>query len=201
MPDHEAELAEVYLQPGEMYLAREPTMIRTLLGSCVGVAFWSKKLGIGALCHAMLPKCPDGYSLGVNPEVGYRYVDFCIRDLARKFDGLGAHRTEVEAKLFGGADVLLGSDDAPVAPCTARRHRQLTCSRPRVLTGEPHRTHHTTISVPDYTPPSKSKNTSRRRTAPVRSNMAALVSASRLSASTQYREPSARVISILCGPE
>jgi len=37
---------------------------------------------------------------------------------------------------------------------------------------------------------SKSKNTSRRRTAPVRSNTAALVSASRLSASTEYREPS-----------
>lgn len=114
MPDLEAELAEVYLQPGEMFLAREPTMIRTLLGSCVGVTFWSERLGIGALCHAMLPRCPDGCSMGVSPEVGYRYVDFCIRDLARKFDSLGAHRTEVQVKLFGGADVLLGSKDAPI---------------------------------------------------------------------------------------
>ena len=114
MQDPEAELAEVYLQPGEMFLAREPTIIRTLLGSCVGVTFWSESLGIGALCHAMLPRCPDGYSLGVRPEVGYRYVDFCIRDLARKFDGLGAHRSEVQVKLFGGADVLLGSKDAPI---------------------------------------------------------------------------------------
>ena len=114
MQDLEAELAEVYLQPGEMFLAREPTMIRTLLGSCVGVTFWSERLGIGALCHAMLPRCPDGYSRGIRPEVGYRYVDFCIRDLARKFDELGAHRSEVQVKLFGGADVLLGSKDAPV---------------------------------------------------------------------------------------
>ena len=114
MPDPETELAEVYLQPGEMFLAREPTMIRTLLGSCVGVTFWSEKLGIGALCHAMLPRCPDGYSLGVSPEVGYRYVDFCIRDLARKFDRLGAHRSEVQVKLFGGADVLLEKKYAPI---------------------------------------------------------------------------------------
>lgn len=114
MQDPESELAEVYLQPGEMFLAHEPTMIRTLLGSCVGVTFWSERLGIGALCHAMLPKCPDGCSLGVSPEVGYRYVDFCIRDLARKFDVLGAHRMEVQVKLFGGADVLLGSKDAPI---------------------------------------------------------------------------------------
>jgi chemotaxis protein CheD len=120
MPDPESELAEVYLQPGEMFLAREPTIIRTLLGSCVGVTFWSRRLGIGALCHAMLPRCPDGYSLGVSPEVGYRYVDFCIRDLARKFDGLGAVRTEVEVKLFGGADVLLGSKDALIRDSVGR---------------------------------------------------------------------------------
>ena len=38
---------------------------------------------------------------------GYRYVDFCIRDLARQFDELGTFRTEIQVKLFGGADVLL----------------------------------------------------------------------------------------------
>jgi chemotaxis protein CheD len=33
-------------------------------------------------------------------------VDFCIRYLARQFDALGARRSEVEVKVFGGADVL-----------------------------------------------------------------------------------------------
>jgi chemotaxis protein CheD len=108
MEDRKVELLEIYLQPGEMFLSREPTIIRTLLGSCVGVSFWSKKLNIGALCHAMLPKCPKGSSPELFPEFGYRYVDFAIRDLARKFDQLGIHRSEVEIKLFGGADVLLG---------------------------------------------------------------------------------------------
>lgn len=112
MPDRETVLAEVYLQPGEMFLAREPTIIRTLLGSCVGVTFWNERLGIGALCHGVLPKCPEGYSIGVIPEVGYRYVDFCIRDLARKFDELGTRRSEVQVKVFGGADVLLGNKSA-----------------------------------------------------------------------------------------
>lgn len=111
MPDRETELAEVYLQPGEMFLAHEPTIIRTLLGSCVGVTFWNGRLGIGALCHAVLPRCPDGYSREIDPESGYRYVDFCIRDLARNFDELGARRSEVQVKVFGGADVLLGSKD------------------------------------------------------------------------------------------
>ena len=116
MQDPEAELAEVYLQPGEMFLAREPTIIRTLLGSCVGVTFRSERLGIGALCHAMLPRCPDGHPLGLRPEVGYRYVDYCIRNLARKFDELGAHRSEVHVKVFGGADVLLDETETLVRP-------------------------------------------------------------------------------------
>jgi chemotaxis protein CheD len=107
MPNHDQTMFEVYLQPGEMFLAREPTMIRTLLGSCVAVSFWSRRIGIGALCHAMLPRCPEGCALGVSPEVGYRYVDFSIRDIARMFDRLGANRSEVQIKLFGGADVLL----------------------------------------------------------------------------------------------
>jgi chemotaxis protein CheD len=113
MPNREAGLLEVYLQPGEMFLAREPTLIRTLLGSCIGVAFWSERMGIGALCHAMLPRCPDDSSQELSVEIGYRYVDFSIRDLARKFDELGAHRSEVKVKLFGGADVLLGDLEVP----------------------------------------------------------------------------------------
>ena len=44
--------------PGELVLAREPTILATILGSCIGVTFWSARLGIGALCHAMLPRCP-----------------------------------------------------------------------------------------------------------------------------------------------
>jgi chemotaxis protein CheD len=108
MIDPEVQLPDVYLRPGEMFLAREPTTIRTLLGSCVGVTFWSERLGIGALCHAMLPRSPKHSSKRLSPEVGYRYVDFSIRDIARKFDELGARRSEVQVKLFGGADVLLG---------------------------------------------------------------------------------------------
>jgi chemotaxis protein CheD len=123
MEDRKAALFEVYLQPGEMFLSREPTIIRTLLGSCVGVAFWSKTLNIGALCHALLPKCPEGSCPELCPEVGYRYVDFAIRDLARRFDRLGAHRSEVEVKVFGGADVLLGDGE----PSTRATVGSLNC--------------------------------------------------------------------------
>jgi chemotaxis protein CheD len=107
MLELESEVSEVYLRPGESYLARKPAIIRTILGSCVGVTFWSGRIGAGALCHAQLPRCPTNSPRGLNLETGRRYVDFSIRDLARQFDELGATRTEVQVKLFGGADVLL----------------------------------------------------------------------------------------------
>ena len=106
MLELEGELTEVYLLPGELHLAREPAIIRTILGSCVGASFWSARLGVGALTHSQLPRCPAN-AAGLSAAEGRRYVDFAIRDVARQFDALGVRRSEVQVKLFGGADVLL----------------------------------------------------------------------------------------------
>ena len=107
-------LPDLNLQPGELYLARSPAILRTILGSCVGVTFWSARLGAGALCHGVLPRCPAILPGGFSLSDGYRYVDFSIRYLAQQFDALGAHRRELEVKLFGGADVL---------PVAGQRHK------------------------------------------------------------------------------
>ena len=34
-------LPDLNLQPGELYLTRSSAILRTILGSCVGVTFWS----------------------------------------------------------------------------------------------------------------------------------------------------------------
>jgi chemotaxis protein CheD len=109
MADTDVEMAEVYLHPGELFFAREPTVIRTILGSCVGATFWSSKLGIGALFHAQLPKSPTA-------APGGRYVDSSIREIARQFDKNHVQRSEVEVKVFGGADVLRGITDHILRP-------------------------------------------------------------------------------------
>lgn len=99
-------LPDLNLQPGELYVTRTPAILRTILGSCVGVTFWSPRLGAGALCHGVLPRAPKVWPAGASATEGHRYVDFSIRYLAQKFDALGAQRQEVEVKVFGGADVL-----------------------------------------------------------------------------------------------
>jgi chemotaxis protein CheD len=95
-------LPEFYLNPGEVQLVREPSVLKTILGSCVGVTFRCARRSLGALCHGIMPTCPRG----TEGAEGYHYVDFAIRDLIRRFEVLGASRNEVEVKVFGGADVL-----------------------------------------------------------------------------------------------
>ena len=97
------EIPEIYLQPGEWELVRTPTIVKTVLGSCVGITFRAPRLGVGAMCHPMLPHRTVRTRVYQNPG---RYVDSIIGELSRKLDQLGASRDEIEVKLFGGADVL-----------------------------------------------------------------------------------------------
>ena len=90
IPD--AAVPEIYVQPGESHLVAEPTILRTVLGSCVGIAFRIPRLGVAALCHPMLPSYPVKAPADQSLAAGRRYVDFAIRDLARQFDSLGASR-------------------------------------------------------------------------------------------------------------
>jgi chemotaxis protein CheD len=113
MPQSEEAVREIYVQPGESHLVSEPAVFSTVLGSCVGITFLIPRLGIGALCHPMLPGYPDPSLACLSIDAGRRYVDFAIRDIARQLDSLGARRAEAEVKLFGGGDVLAainGSD-------------------------------------------------------------------------------------------
>lgn len=102
MADVEIELPEVHVQPGEIQLVRRPHILRTILGSCVSVTFWNSRIGIGALCHGVLPKCPAG----VQAPEGFRYLDFAILELLRQIERLGAAPGELQIKVFGGGDVL-----------------------------------------------------------------------------------------------
>jgi chemotaxis protein CheD len=122
MLELEGELLEVYLLPGELHVTREPAIIRTILGSCVGVTLWSERLGVGALCHSLLPRHPENRSADCPTSLTHcrRYLDFSIRDMARQFDELGAVRSEVQVKLFGGADVLLVVRRRPPSPQWAK---------------------------------------------------------------------------------
>jgi chemotaxis protein CheD len=91
----------VFLKPGELYISDIPTMVSTILGSCIAVTIFNKRLKTGGICHAMLPKSPYSKEHGV-----FRYVDSSISYMLNKFKTMGVKKDEIEVKLLGGADVI-----------------------------------------------------------------------------------------------
>ncbi len=100
------ELPRVHLAASEVCLARTPTVIETVLGSCVAATFWSPRFRVGAMCHGALPCCPQAYLNDGDSMRGLRYVDYAIGYLVERFTRLGVPLSEVVVKLFGGADML-----------------------------------------------------------------------------------------------
>ncbi len=97
------------LKPGEMFITDKPCAVSTLLGSCVAVTMFSRRLGVGAICHALLPSCSQNKQCDCRDE-RFRYVDCSVRGMLEAFKGLGITATEIETKLFGGSDMFLVKD-------------------------------------------------------------------------------------------
>lgn len=100
----ETGLPEIYVQPGESYVVSDSTVLRTVLGSCIGIVFYAGRKHVAGFCHPMLPRHPGAHTLDMARS--RRYVDFAIRDLLREFESRGVRRNEITVKVFGGADVL-----------------------------------------------------------------------------------------------
>ncbi len=91
----------VDLKPGEIHIAREPTLITTLLGSCVSVCLYSTCDMIGAMSHSVLPSPGNG-----KPCKDLRFVECAIGWMLDDMHRLGAKKEDIKAKLFGGAEMF-----------------------------------------------------------------------------------------------
>jgi len=89
----------IYLKPGKFHFAVTPTIVSTVLGSCISVTMHNPEYTMGAICHAVLPD-------ELIPGEPYRYVDSSIAAMVRLFDRYRINRRDIQVKLFGGADIL-----------------------------------------------------------------------------------------------
>ena len=101
-------VAAFFLKPGELVLSAEPAAVTTLLGSCVAVTMFIRRLRLGVICHALLPSCKTELA-GGRPEAG-KYVTSAISYMLEQLNSRGVLNDEIEAKLFGGSDLFLSLD-------------------------------------------------------------------------------------------
>jgi chemotaxis protein CheD len=92
--------------PGEYYFTKKPMLIVTVLGSCVAACVRDRISGIGGMNHFMLP---DGSGDARNPtSASMRYGAYAMEVLINELLKAGARRENLEAKVFGGGNVLRG---------------------------------------------------------------------------------------------
>lgn len=92
--------------PGEYYYTHKPMMIVTVLGSCVAACIRDRVSGIGGMNHFMLPD--GGGEPGNLLSASMRYGSYAMEVLINQLLKTGARRDNLEAKVFGGGNVLRG---------------------------------------------------------------------------------------------
>ncbi|MEE9332030.1 MAG: chemoreceptor glutamine deamidase CheD [Methylophilaceae bacterium] len=91
--------------PGEYYFTDQNMLIVTVLGSCISACIRDSITGIGGMNHFMLP---EGSHADFDSPVSesMRYGNYAMEVLINQLMRNGARRENLEAKIFGGGNVL-----------------------------------------------------------------------------------------------
>ena len=91
----------VKVLPGEYFVDSEELLIMTTLGSCIAACLWDRNARVGGLNHFMLPEGSSD-----NGRYGAYAMELLINEMMKR----GASRSSLEAKVFGGGQVMAGMD-------------------------------------------------------------------------------------------
>lgn len=89
-----------FLYPSTLLVSNSPSVVTTILGSCVAVCLYDPILKIGGINHYMLPLW-NGEGLA-SPKYG----NIAIEKLVEKMYQQGSKKTNLVAKVFGGGEVI-----------------------------------------------------------------------------------------------
>ena len=92
-------LPRKFIHVGEIFVGIKPTEIVTVLGSCVGVCLYDKIELIGGMNHYLLPLWNG------NGLESPKYGNVAIPKLIENMENIGCLRRNMEAKIFGGANI------------------------------------------------------------------------------------------------
>ena len=103
--DSHFDIDAVKILPGEYYATARPMLIVTVLGSCVAACIRDRVSGIGGMNHFMLPFNNEAVDTGgASACYGIHAMEILINQLLN----MGAQRRNMEAKIFGGGNLIKG---------------------------------------------------------------------------------------------
>ena len=91
------------LYPADIFVEKAPHVVSTVLGSCVSVCLYDPVMQIGAINHFILPQW-NGQDLST-----MKYGNLSIIRILEEILDCGCKYENIQAKVFGGAEVLTGT--------------------------------------------------------------------------------------------
>lgn len=97
----------IKLLPGEYFVSEQGQLLVTVLGSCVSACIRDRHRRVGGMNHFMLPNLElnNTHLFGASMRFGVNAMEVLINDLLRQ----GSQRENLEAKIFGGANMMTAS--------------------------------------------------------------------------------------------
>ncbi len=110
--------AAAQVRMGEIAVATSEGVLRTLLGSCIGLVLYDRQARAGGLAHVVLPD-----SQGRTDQPG-KYVDTAVPELIRQIESAARGKLRLTARFAGGANMFSTSADATIGSQNAQRIRE-----------------------------------------------------------------------------
>jgi chemotaxis protein CheD len=108
--DRQFEVEAVKVLPGEYFVTTSNMVLVTVLGSCVSACVRDPDKGIGGMNHFMLAESMDTGAVSASARYGAYAMEILVNHLLK----LGARRSALQAKVFGGGRVMASLSSSQV---------------------------------------------------------------------------------------
>jgi len=98
---------------GQIAVGRAPERMKSILGSCIGLAIYHPRLKTGVMAHIVLP---DSAGRGGTPG---KFADTAVPEMLKLLKELGTPAHGLTAKLTGGANMFAGSGPLQIGDANA----------------------------------------------------------------------------------
>jgi chemotaxis receptor (MCP) glutamine deamidase CheD len=95
-----SDIKKASIHIGGVFASGKPSVVRTVLGSCISACLFDPLSSVGGMNHFMLPSGAEDGSLPT--RYGVQAMEVLINQIMQ----CGGDRRRLQAKVFGGADVL-----------------------------------------------------------------------------------------------
>ena len=101
----------IHVNIGQLKACRSGPVLKTLLGSCVSACLYDPVVKVGGMNHILLSTKADVQTFDASARYGIHAMEILINEMLK----LGAKRNRLQAKAFGGGNVLAttSTDNTP----------------------------------------------------------------------------------------